>query len=183
MSQIRLAAEAVHSLKVARGVMEAAHPQVNAAQVAETAINALVKYIPTEVVTLYIACVSALPAVKSDFSEVTAVRMYWVFVALTPVFFILVYYNQLAVANQPFPKLSQWPWWRIVASTIAFSVWALAVPNDFFSTNTAGVLSGIGAAFVSTMLSLIGVRRCGEFWKAFRKTKVVKSIKACCPDE
>lgn len=156
MSQIRLAAEAVESLKVARGVVAAAPPQVNPAQVAETAINALVKYIPTEVVTLYIACVSALPAVQKDFQAVTSVRMYWGFVVLTPILFILIYYNQLAVANQPFPKFLQWPWWRIVASTIAFSVWALAVPNDFFSTNSAGVLSGIGAAFVSTLLSLVG---------------------------
>ena len=156
MSQIHLAEEAVKSLKVARGAAAAAPPQVNPAQVAETAINALVKYIPTEVVTLYIACVSALPAVHDDIKEITSVRMYWAFVVLTPMLFILMYYNQLVVADQPFPKFLQWPWWRIFASTIAFSVWALAVPNDFFTTKSAAVLSGIGAAFVSTLLSLLG---------------------------
>lgn len=158
MSQIRLAAEAVESLKPPPGMAAAAAPPpVNQAQVAETAINALVKYIPTEVITLYIACVSALPAVMGDFPLVTPERLYWVFVGLTPVFFILVYYNQIAVSNKKFPYITQWPWWRIIASTIAFCVWALAVPNNpFISTKTAGVLSGIAAAFISTLLTLIG---------------------------
>jgi len=157
MSQIYLAREAVETLTAARGAVPEPAPAVDPAQVAQVAINALVKYIPTEVVTLYLGCVSALPAIKSDLPEITAERLYWAFVIFTPLFFLLVFYNQLAVANQSFPSFLQWPWWRMFASTVAFCTWALAIPNNpFISSNAAGVLSGIAATFVSTLLTLVG---------------------------
>jgi hypothetical protein len=87
----------------------------------------LTKYIPTESVTLYIATVSAMGALKSY--GLTEAVTYWFFVCLTPVFLLILFLRQLAIAQKDW-KVSptQWPWWRIIASTVAFVVWALAVP-------------------------------------------------------
>ena len=51
--------------------------------------------------------------------------------------------------------VSNWPWWKLVASTIAFSVWALAIP-PLLSGDAGKVVAGFGAVLVSTMLGLIG---------------------------
>jgi len=160
MSQLLLAAEAArgHSINANATAQAAANATpADAARVTETAITALTKYIPTEVVTLYIASVSALPAIQEEWKSLRSDHLYFGFAMLTPILFVLIFFNQLAVDQKPYPTFRQWPWWRIFASTIAFCVWALAVPNNpFLETKTAGVLAGLGAAFVSMLLSIIG---------------------------
>ena len=48
------------------------------------------------------------------------------------------------------------PWWKLVASTIAFSVWALAVPNTPYLNSQSGkIVAAFGALFVSTLLTLL----------------------------
>jgi hypothetical protein len=158
MSQLLLAAEAARGRSIAATAQAAADATpADAARVTETAIAALTKYIPTEVITLYIATVSALPAMQGEWESLTSNHLYYGFAILTPILFVLIFFNQLAVDQKPYPAFPQWPWWRIFASTVAFCVWALAVPNNpFLATKTAGVLAGLGAAFVSMLLSIIG---------------------------
>jgi hypothetical protein len=43
---------------------------------------------------------------------------------------------------------------RLIASTIAFAVWALAIP-PFIATDAGKVVAAFGALLVSTMLSLV----------------------------
>jgi hypothetical protein len=57
---------------------------------ASNALAALARYIPAEIVTLYVAALSAMPAFAATFAFVTEVRLYWFFVALTPVLLMLV---------------------------------------------------------------------------------------------
>jgi hypothetical protein len=120
------------------------------------ALDSLVKYIPTESITLYVAAASAMEALKTVFSGITTEAVYWFFGVLTPVLFLLIYAGKRRSANlSPLPALKDWPWWKLVASTIAFLVWALAVPTSpYLSGAAGGAVAALAALFVSTFLSL-----------------------------
>jgi len=120
-------------------------------------LTGLTKYIPTESVTLYVAAVSSLPALQS--TGVTANNTFWFFVILTPILMLLLFLRQLAIAEQDWKiSIKQWPWWKIIASTVAFAVWALAVPGNplnFVDSDVSGVIAGFAALFVSTFLNIL----------------------------
>ena len=120
------------------------------------ALKALIKYIPTETITLYVASISAAPALHSAVPVMDTTKIYWFFVILTPAILFLVYAGKRKAKTLPaFPQLREWPWWKLIAATIAFSVWALAVPNNPFIHGDGGaVLAGLAAVFISTILSL-----------------------------
>jgi hypothetical protein len=121
------------------------------------ALSMLVKYIPTESVTLYVAAISAAAALKSVWSGITTVHIYWFFAGLTPVIFILVLIGKRRTMRlAPVPPPREFPWWKVFACTVAFIVWALAVPgNPYISGDTAGAVVGFLAIFISTILSLL----------------------------
>ncbi|VIO80851.1 hypothetical protein [Bradyrhizobium ivorense] len=124
---------------------------------ASSALDGLVKYIPTESVTLYVAATSAISSLTAAFPSVTASGLYVSFIILTPVLFMLIYIGKRRSQKLSFmpDDVTGWPWWKLFASTIAFSVWALAVPP--LVTGDAGkVVAGFGAVLVSTLLGLIG---------------------------
>ncbi len=122
------------------------------------ALDDLVKYIPTESVTLYVAAASALDALsRASGGFVTGERLYWWFGTLTPVLFILIYAGKRrANGLPPFPSLRDWPYWKLIASTIAFLTWALAVPDGpYLDGQDGGAVAAIAALLVSTILSII----------------------------
>jgi hypothetical protein len=121
------------------------------------ALSMLVKYIPTESVTLYVAAISAVAALKSFWSGITTAHIYWFFAGLTPVIFILVFLGKRRTIRLPlFPPVREFPWWKVTACTVAFIVWALAVPgNPYISGDSAGAVVGFFAIFISTILSLL----------------------------
>jgi hypothetical protein len=123
---------------------------------ASSAIDGLAKYIPTESITLYVAATAAWSSLHNTFPSLTLLQLYWGFVVLTPVLFLLVYLGKRRSQGLPLlPELPwQWPWWKLIASTIAFMVWALAIlPLVDIDGN---VVAGFGALIVSTLLSLVG---------------------------
>jgi len=124
---------------------------------ASAAFDALVKYIPTEVITLYVAAVSILPALKQTFPVLTEACVYWFFVVFTPVLFLVILLGKRREAKLDlFPPLRHWPWWKLVASTIAFSVWSLAIPgNPYLHGDLSGGIAAFGALLVSTFLTLL----------------------------
>lgn len=121
------------------------------------ALSMLVKYIPTESVTLYVAAISAAAALKAVWPAVTAESIYWFFALLTPVLFALIFIGKLKAKNQwPLKSLAEWPWWKTFAATVAFLVWALAVPgNPYIKDATSGAVVGFFALFISTILSVL----------------------------
>lgn len=122
------------------------------------ALSMLVKYIPTESITLYVAAISAAPALKSFSARINETLIYWLFAILTPVLFALIYLGKRKAAQlPPSPPLKDWPWWKLFAATVAFIVWALAVPgNPYVSGDTAGgAVAGFFAIFISTILSIL----------------------------
>jgi len=122
-----------------------------------SALDGLAKYIPTESITLYVAATAAMSSLTATFPSVTPVSLYWGFVALTPIFFLLIYAGKRR--GQRLPALpaapKNWPWWKLIAATIAFMVWALAVP-PLVSGDAGKIVSAFGALLISTMLSLVG---------------------------
>lgn len=120
-------------------------------------LNLLVKYIPTEVITLYVATLSAAPALQELFPSITTADIYWAFTLVTPMLLFLVYVNKRATSGlAPVPEVRQWPWWKLGAATVAFMVWALAVPgNPYVSGETAAVIAALGAVFISMILNLL----------------------------
>ena len=123
---------------------------------AATVLDALARYVPTEIVTLYLTAISAMPALTATFAQVTDVRVYWFFAILTPILLLVIAGKRRREGLSPFPGWGDLPWWKLVASTIAFSVWALAVPNTPYLNSQSGkIVAAFGALFVSTLLTLL----------------------------
>jgi|SRR5215213_8794195 len=119
-------------------------------------LSALAKYIPTEVVTLYIAAISASAALQAEWAFITPARLYWFFVIFTPLFVLLTYVGKrkAAVDLSVWPSSArEWPWWSMFAPTVAFMAWALAVPANGILEN--GVITAFLAIFVSIILTLL----------------------------
>ena len=133
-----------------------AAPVVPPRTTVNNALSMLVKYIPTESVTLYVAAISAAAALNS-FWSITGTHIYWFFAALTPVIFILIYLGKRRALRLPtLPRVSEFPLWKLFACTVAFLVWALAVPgNPYVSPESGGAVVGFFALFISTVLSLL----------------------------
>ncbi len=120
-----------------------------------TAASALAKYIPKEIVTLYVAGLSSGSAIKAVVGFGSRLLFYEAFVVLTGPTFLVVYLSFLKANQKPIPPPRRWPWWRMAASTIAFAVWALAIPgNPLIHGNMGAACAGFFALFVSTFLSL-----------------------------
>jgi hypothetical protein len=121
------------------------------------ALDGLVKYIPTESVTLYVAATAAMSSFTETFAWLTARRLYVAFVVLTPILFLLIYMGKRRSQGlSVLPRgLGEWPWWKLIASTIAFAVWALAIP-PVVNSDPGKVVAGFGALLISTFLSLVG---------------------------
>jgi hypothetical protein len=113
----------------------------------------LVGYIPTEIVTLYVAALSAQTALHT--AAINAVTILWFFVGLTPVLLLLIYLSKVAASGGPLPGPRLWPWWKMAAATIAFFVWALAVPGNPYLREPASAVAGLGAMIASTLLSVV----------------------------
>lgn len=122
------------------------------------ALSLLIKYIPTETITLYVAALSAAPALKTFSRQwINESVIYGFFSVFTPVLFALVLLGKRRAAHvKPLATAKNWPWWKNVAATIAFLVWGLAVPgNPLVSGEAGGAVMGFLAIFISTLLSIL----------------------------
>jgi hypothetical protein len=122
------------------------------------ALDGLAKYIPVEALTLYVAATSVMPSITKAFAGLSAEAVYWFFVVLTPTLFLLVFIGKRKAAGMPpFPDaIGKWPWWKLSASTIAFLIWALAIPSTPYLSGDAGkVVAAFGALLISTVLKLL----------------------------
>jgi hypothetical protein len=121
------------------------------------ALDSLVRYIPTEAITLYVAACSVVAALKDKVPPLIPYLVYWAFVFLTPLLFLIIFGGRRRSDGLPaFPPLIAWPWFTLVASTIAFGVWSLAIPGTpYLKGEVGGVLAAFLALFVSTFLTLL----------------------------
>ncbi|MGD9713938.1 MAG: hypothetical protein AB7V46_18055 [Thermomicrobiales bacterium] len=128
------------------------------------AMNAITTYIPTDVLTLYVAgsaiFLTTDSAGASDFD-----KAWWIFaggVIATPVVNALVFLAKLRSAGVAIPReVRDWPIWESVAATIAFVFWAAALPATPFSEFSwydaafAGFLLGVVSLFLGLISSII----------------------------
>jgi len=122
-----------------------------------TALNVLFGYIPTEVLTLYVAILAAI----QTRGQVTSGD--WVtfcaFLGFTPVVVWLLYGAKLKAAQKPLPLNPRtWPLWEMFAATVAYSAWAFALPNSPFSQFQnwySSGLAGMAVLVASTILGLL----------------------------
>jgi len=122
----------------------------------DTAFNVLFGYIPTEILTLYVAVLAAVhqpnrvtPAIWTTF---------WCFLMATPIVVWLVYGAKLKAAQKPIPfAYGTWPIWEMFAATVAYCAWAFALPDSPFLEYSwySSALSGVVVLVASTVLGLI----------------------------
>ncbi|MET0245600.1 MAG: hypothetical protein ABW182_02535 [Sphingomonas sp.] len=137
--------------QVARSVGGGVRAQNAAGQQGEDRFDLLTKYIPTESITLFVAAMSAFPAISESFPSVDRYDLYWAGAVLTPAILLLAGYGKLRATgmNARFrPRI-----WPLIASVIAYLVWALSVPG-MLDKDSDRILAGVGAMLVSTVLSL-----------------------------
>lgn len=126
------------------------------------ALERLVEFIPTETIALYWVAIPAAEGLQTYYGSGSFVAtwintvVYWGLLGLTPVFLVLAFLSAKAAASQPCPKWQYWPWWKMLAATISFSVWGLAVPkNPYFSDPPLLMGMWVLAMLVATLLSLL----------------------------
>jgi len=97
------------------------------------ALDSIGTYIPTEVMATYLAVVAVIPSGPEHKYQWV---MFWVFLAATPV----VVWLGVSAAHPgaglslPVTKLAEWPWLSMIAASVAFAVFAVAVPGSVVST-------------------------------------------------
>ena len=141
------------------GTLASPNNQAQAAQATpiDTALHVLFGYIPTEVLTLYVA---VLAAVQQPNKVTGAVWItFWCFLVATPIVVWLVYGGKLMAAKKSIPiEYSKWPVWEMFAATVAYCAWAFALPNSPFAEFTSwysAALSGVVVLVASTVLGLL----------------------------
>jgi hypothetical protein len=121
-----------------------------------TALNVLFGYIPTEVLTLYVAFVAAIQ--KPDTVTRAQWIVFWLFLAFTPIVVWMVYASKVKAAKGRLPtRFRAWPVWEMLAATVAYVAWAFALPKTPFNQYLwySSALAGIAVLVTSTVLGLL----------------------------
>jgi hypothetical protein len=152
---IALAAAMPVSLAPATGEAQPVAPGTAKTDGVSIAYNVLFAYIPTEVLTLYVALVAALHESNQN-SHAQWVAL-WAFLIATPLVMWLAYAAKIKAAGCRLPfHPSQWPVWEMLASTMAYFAWAFALPNSPFSENL-WYTSAMGTFVVLVTSAAIGL--------------------------
>jgi hypothetical protein len=129
-----------------------------------TALQTLTTYIPTEVLTLYVAAVAALGSDGQD--HVGAFRPwlpFLTFLVATPIVVWVAFATKLRNASRSLPASPRtWPIWEMFAATVAFGVWAFALPDTpfarferFYSPGLAGFMVLVVSGALGTLAPLM----------------------------
>jgi hypothetical protein len=128
----------------------------------------LTAYSPTEVIALYIAGLGVardleerLQRERPAFDVLFMPLEWWnffAFLVLSPIVVWLVFAGKLLASGKPLPiAFRTWPLWEMIAATVAYAAWTLALPDTpfdgfwWYSQATAG----FAALFVSGALGAI----------------------------
>jgi hypothetical protein len=125
------------------------------------ALSAIAAYIPTEVLTVYVAVVAALEPAKGQAAVAAGANGAWIsfllFLIATPVVVWLVYAGKVRKAGKRLPtSVKRWPRWEMFAATAAFTAWAFALPETPF-TSLAWYSSAIAAVLVLVVTTALGL--------------------------
>jgi hypothetical protein len=134
-------------------------------------LAALAMFVPAETVAIFVTVATALLAAFSGSDQIAAAWVWYAFcILLTPVFAWIGFATTWRKNNNgSYPKAGDAPWFRIVASMVAFAAWGLAVApkvgsailcphNDNSATApacNAEALSGILVIVVGVILTAL----------------------------
>jgi len=127
----------------------------------ETALQTLTTYIPTEVLTLYVAVIAALASGKGHAGPVNGSwPAFWFFLGVTPAAAWIAFATKIRAvdASKPLPlRPRSWPLWEMIAGTIAYAAWAFALPNAPFAGEGwySPALAGVIVLVTSAILGLV----------------------------
>lgn len=123
-----------------------------------TALQTLTTYIPTEVLTLYVAAIATLGPLKINGQDVGRWLPFWFFLAATPFLVWAAFATKLVTAGKAIPVLpAKWPIWEMVAATIAYFAWTFALPSTPFSQYTDWYSSGLAGFLVLVVSAGLGI--------------------------
>jgi len=132
---------------------------VQPAGVPQTILNQLMRYIPTESIVLYVAVLALFSPLKAPEGKTVADLSFqgrWItfiaFISLTLILVPLLYLGKARAAGKTFTT----PIFEMAVAPLAFSAWALALPDTPLRT-ISGYKEAIGAALVLGATLLIGV--------------------------
>jgi hypothetical protein len=136
-----------------------------AANGVNTAMQVLFGYIPTEVLTLYVAIVAAIHSSASGNGSDAAKTItsgdwinFFSFLVATPIIFWVVYAAKLKSAQKPIPLgFSTWPLWEMIAATVAYTAWAFALPETPFLQFTQWYTPALGSIAVLVASTVLGL--------------------------
>jgi hypothetical protein len=127
------------------------------ANVVDTALHVIFGYIPTEVLTLYVAVLAVLHQPNAPPGKVEW-RVFWGFLVATPIVVWVVYAGKIKAAQKPIPvAFQQWPVWEMFAATVAYFAWTLGLPETPFIQYSwySSALAGLIVVLASTILALL----------------------------
>jgi hypothetical protein len=135
----------------------------DASRASGSQMQVIATYIPTEVLTLYVATVAVLhdsskPILLSPKARMTAWITFGVFVVGTPVIVWLSYAGKVHTAVQQLPLAPRtWPFWEMFAATVAYIAWAFALPNSPFESFENWYSSALAGVVVLTTTTILGL--------------------------
>jgi hypothetical protein len=118
-----------------------------------TALQTLTTYIPTEVLTLYVAAVAALGPVPGG-----RWAPFLVCLVATPALVWIAFATKLRSAGKRLPSWpSRWPVWEMFAGTLAYVAWAFAMPDTPFAQYKAWYSAGLASFLILVVSSGLGI--------------------------
>jgi hypothetical protein len=123
--------------------------------------NAIIGYIPTEIVAIYVPAVAAIttpgvPTGDGQWALLIAV------LALTPITTWAMFAAKRRNAGAPLPIApSTWPWPEMLIATVAFLLWAFTLPRtpfeeyDWYRPGLAAVLLLVGTLVLGLLVPLL----------------------------
>jgi len=151
-------------VKRAKNVPRAAGAAPQPEEITSDALSRLLGFIPAETISIYIIALSLIPSISGLLPQINAFSV-WVcsiifnLILLSPLIYLATYRK-----TNPNSWPSQKDWtsstflWSLIASTIAFAFWALAMPQSPFVTGINAVLEPVFsllAVIISVVLSLL----------------------------
>jgi len=121
------------------------------------AIHVIAAYIPTEIITVYVAVLGSITH-SGDMTSSSECLAFYSFLFATPLVAWVVFAAKVKTSGKTLPwRYSQLPVWEMSAATIAYFAWALALPtNPFVHSNWySSSLAGIIVLITSTVLGLL----------------------------
>ena len=125
---------------------------------ANTALQTLTTYLPTEILTLYVAAVAAIGPWTVNGQPVGRWAPFFAFLVVTPILVWVAFATKLRSVGKPLPASPQrWPMWEMIAATLAYVAWTFALPNTPFIQFTNRYSSGMASFLVLIVSSGLGI--------------------------